>query len=143
MALVVFGLATNNAFSQATWTNPATGVAAGSWFQPANWSTAAVPGAGQIALVANGGEAKAASGSVSVTRLEIGKDAGTGTFTDTGAAISVAVDFDIGEISGTFASGPVSVSSNGKATISDAPSVRVGVSGIGDLDIGQTSAVSG
>jgi prepilin-type N-terminal cleavage/methylation domain-containing protein len=98
----------------------------------------------ETAIIGNGGEAKADStGSVSVNRLEVGKNAGTGLLTDVGADISVGVDFDIGEIGGTFATGPIVVNSNGSATISDILSLMVGTSGAGDLDIGQTGASAG
>ena len=95
-------------WSQNMWTNPGTGASAGNWFVGTNWSTAVVPGQLEIAIVGNGGEAKAAGPNVvSVNRLEIGKDAGIGRLTNSGAAISVGVDFDIGEIGGTFAAGPI------------------------------------
>jgi prepilin-type N-terminal cleavage/methylation domain-containing protein/prepilin-type processing-associated H-X9-DG protein len=146
LLLTVFWLGNNcsPAWSQTLWTNASVGAAAGNWFTASNWSPAAVPGSLDNAIVGNGGEAKATSpGTISVNRLEIGKDAGSGRLTDTGAAISVGVDFDIGEIGGTFATGPIVVNSNGVATIADVPSVLVGTSGIGDLDVGQTGASLG
>jgi hypothetical protein len=117
-------------YAQVTWLNPSQGLSAGSWFDGANWSTAIVPNATQVAIVANGGEAKVSNGAASVSRLEIGKDAGAGVLTVAGGSVSVAIDFDIGEIGGTFANGPISVNSNGSVSIADATSVTVGVSGV-------------
>jgi hypothetical protein len=120
------------------------GVAAGNWFTASNRNPAAVPGASATAIVGNGGEAKVnGSGSISVNRLEVGKNAGTGRLTDVGVDILVGVDFDIGEIGGTFATGPFMVNSNGSATFSDITNLKVGTTGVGDLDIGQTCAASG
>jgi len=75
-----------------------------------------------------------------VNRLEIGRNDRVGSITSSGVSIQVDSDFDIGEIGGTFASGNVTVGSNGRATISDAASVVVGFVGDGDLDIGQAGA---
>ena len=82
--------------------------------------------------------------SVSVSRIEVGKNGGTGILTSTtaGIAISTDSDFDTGEVGGAFASGPVSVTAQGTTTISNAASLNVGTGGDGDLDIAQTSASS-
>ncbi len=127
----------------ASWSNPATGALAGVWSNSANWNPVTVPGLLSTAQINNGGEARITS-NVSTSRIEVGKNGGTGTLTSVVAVtISTDSDFDIGEIGGTFASGPIVVHSNGTATITDATSINIGTGGSGDLDIGQTSATSG
>ncbi len=127
-----------------SWANPQTGPTAGVWSTAANWSPLAVPGIANTAKINNGGEARITS-SVAASRIEVGKNGGTGTITSltTGITITTDSDFDIGEIGGSFASGPIVVNSSGSVTISDAASVNIGTSGVGDLDIGQTSATLG
>jgi hypothetical protein len=128
------------ALPQHQWIIRATGAGAGSWFT-GTWSTGIVPYGTDIAVIANSGK-KAASGTIPVLRLEVGKDTGAGILTSAGDSISVA-DFDDGEIGVTFAMGPITVNSNSAASISHVTSVAVGVSGVGDLDIGQTGASLG
>ncbi len=125
-----------------SWTNPATGVTAGVWSDSANWTPAMIPGPLTTAQINNGGEAQITS-NVSTSRIEVGKNGGTGILSST-TAVTIATDsdFDIGEIGGTFASGPIVVHSSGSATITDATSINIGTGGSGDLDIGQTSATS-
>lgn len=133
--------------AQTQWTNPGTGASAGDWFEGSNWSPATVPNTLTAASVSNGGEARATSttapGPIAVNRLEVGRNDSVGTVTSLGVSIQVDSDFDIGEIGGSFATGSLSVGSNGLATISDAASVVVGFVGDGDLDIGQAGATSG
>jgi hypothetical protein len=131
-----------------TWINPQTGLNAGDWFDAANWSSPFAPIASDVTQINNGGEAVAdrapeLGATIEVNRLEVGKDDGTGTFTDTGVAVSTRVDLDLGEISGSFATGPVTVTSNGSAMITDAASIQVGTDGSGDIDIGPSSAEDG
>ena len=132
---------------QIDWVNPATGPAAGDWFAPLNWFPAIVPGSLDIAKISNGGEAKAttatAPGPVTASRLEVGKNASTGIFTSEGVSVSLGTAFDIGQIAGDFATGPVVVNSNGNATINDAPSLFVGTTGIGEVGVGKSSASFG
>lgn len=138
---VFWALGCHLTFGQATWINPNSGPLAGDWFTASNWSPAAVPTSAITAIVGNGGEAKASTpGTITANRLEIGKDAGSGKLIDTAANIAVGIDFDIGEIGATAATGAVVVNSNGTAVISDIASLLVGTSGVGDLDIGQTGA---
>ncbi|MDA0657644.1 MAG: hypothetical protein O2931_03140 [Planctomycetota bacterium] len=138
----------SSAWCQVSWTNPATGVGAGDWFAPTNWNVGIVPTTLDNALINNGGEARATvatspSGGVGVNRLEVGRNNGTGTFTSTGVSVAVDSDFDVGEIGGTFALGPITVSSNGRMTIRDAASLTIGLVGDGDLDVGQGGASLG
>jgi hypothetical protein len=127
-----------------SWTNPQTGPTAGAWSNPANWDLGVVPGPLNTAEIANGGEARITS-NVSASRIEVGKNGGIGTLTSTTAAVTISTDsdFDIGEIGGSFASGPIVVNSSGMATITDAAIINIGTGGFGDLDIGQTSATLG
>jgi len=129
------------------WNNSGTGPTAGDWFDTANWTLFTVPTSLDNVQISNGGEAKAdlltAVGSVNANRLEVGKNNGVGIFTNSGVAVNIGIDFDIGEIGGSFASGPVVVSSNGTATIRNAPSVQIGSTGVGNFDIGKTSATLG
>ncbi len=131
-----------------SWLNPQTGPTAGDWFDPTNWSSPFVPIASDVAQINNGGEAVADSSTamgaaIDVNRLEVGKNSGTGRLTVTGVALNMGVDLDIGEIGGGVATGPVFVTSNGSATITDAANVLVGTSGNGDIDIGPASATLG
>lgn len=144
LLMVVVGLATAPAMAaQALWSAPG----AGNWFVGTNWSPAVVPTTLDAAIVGNGGAATAiaatATGPVAVNRLEVGRNAGMGTFTSLGVAVSVDSDFDVGEIAGSFAFGPTAVTSGGFATISDASAVTVGFIGDGDFDIGQAGATLG
>jgi len=122
------------------WENPATGSSAGIWSSLANWNPATVPGPLNNAQINNGGEARITS-NVSTSRIEVGKNGGTGTLTSTVAVtISIDSDFDVGETGEEFASGPATFTSNGTANITDAISLNIGTGGVGDLDIGQASA---
>ncbi|NOZ39404.1 MAG: hypothetical protein GXP24_04160 [Planctomycetes bacterium] len=136
--LVAWG---RNANAQSVrWTNPATGGAAGVWSSSANWNPATVPGPLNTAEIGNGGEARITS-NVSTSRIEVGKNGGTGTLTSTAAVtISTDSDFDVGETGEGFAAGPATFTSNGTANITDALSLNIGTGGVGDLDIGQASA---
>ncbi len=132
-------------FSQpAVWNNPGTGPAAGNWSSASNWSPAGVPTSANSAQIRNGGEARITN-SIAASRIEVGKNGGVGKFTSVSSGIEILVDsdFEIGEIGGSFATGPVVVTSSGSASISNATQLLVGNSGSGDLDIGQTNATSG
>lgn len=133
------------AWGQATqWTNPAVGAGAGLWSDGANWTGGLVPGPTATALVNNGGEARIAS-SVSVSRIEAGKNNGTGIITSTTLGVTIATDsdFDVGEIGGTFATGPVVAATNATATLTDAAALLIGGGGAGDLDVGPAAATLG
>jgi len=149
LALNTAGVSGQHALAQPnTWTNPQVGTTAGDWFDASNWSNPFVPIPSDVAQIGNGGEAVANSttamgGTISVNRLEVGKNGGIGTLTDTGVAVSTRVDLDLGEIGGGIASGPVIIHSNGSATITDAASIVVGTGGSGDIDIGPSSATQG
>lgn len=145
--LVIGLLASSTTLAQTEWNNSGIGPSAGDWFQASNWSTSAVPTTLTAAKISNGGEAKAttvtAPGPIAVNRLEIGRNDKVGSITSSGVSIQVDSDFDIGEIGGSFATGNVTIGSNGRATISDAASLVVGFDGGGDLDIGQAGATLG
>ncbi len=122
------------------WKNPATGGSSGIWLTSGNWNPATVPGPLNNAQINNGGEARITS-NVVTSRIEVGKNGGTGTLTSAVAvAISTDSDFDVGETGEGFASGPATFTSNGTANITDAISLNIGTGGFGDLDIGQASA---
>ncbi|MGI9456028.1 MAG: hypothetical protein ACR2NU_05665, partial [Aeoliella sp.] len=127
--------------------NPASGPSAGDWFQSSNWSPSAIPTTLTAASIANGGEARAttttAPGPIAVNRLEVGRNDGSGTLTSLEVSIQVDSDFDVGEIGGSFATGNVTVDSDGRATLSDMDSLVVGFNGDGDLDVGQAGATLG
>ncbi len=138
-------LQATSAFCQpVAWTNTGTGLTAGDWSVASNWNPAMVPTSLNNAQIGNGGEARLSTG-IATSRIEVGKNGGSGIFTSEAAAINIVVnsDFDIGEIGGGFATGPVVVTGNGSATISNAALLLVGNSGAGDLDIGQTNATLG
>ena len=132
--------------SQSVWTNPETGVTAGDWFDVANWNPVSIPGLFTDAVIDNGGEAKVlsatATGILESSGLDVGKNGGAGMLTVNGVDVEVDRSFDIGEVEGSFATGPVTVTSNGSATIRNAASLIVGAGG-GDLDVGQAVANSG
>ena len=70
------------ASGQIHWTNPATGVAAGDWFVAATGPPGLVPDATANVTIDNGGEAQAepatAPGGISVNRIDVGKNGGSG-----------------------------------------------------------------
>jgi len=126
------------------WNNTATGNGAGNWSTASNWSPAAVPTSASNAQISNGGEAIVTT-TIAASRIEVGKNNGIGTLTSTTAGIEIIIDsdFDIGEIGGDFATGPVTATGNGTVNISNAARLLIGDSGAGDLDLGQTNATSG
>lgn len=128
----------------AEWANPAVGVDAGTWSNATNWNPTVVPGPLATARVNNGGEARITE-SVTVSRIEAGKNLGGGQITSTVAGVSIATDsdFDVGEIGGTFASGTVNAATDATALITDAASIAIGIGGDGDLDVGPAAATSG
>lgn len=126
--------------AQVTWIN----AGAGSWFTGANWSSGITPGTQDAALVGNGGSAQAGGGTVAVNRLEVGRNAGSGAFTASGAGVLVDSDFDVGEVTGDFATGSANIANTGTVLIEDSASLEVGVNNLaGDFDIGQTGATLG
>ncbi|MCA9241830.1 MAG: hypothetical protein KDA37_16585, partial [Planctomycetales bacterium] len=126
--------------AQVIWTNSG----AGSWFDGSNWSSGLTPGTQDAALVANGGVAQAAAGTVAVNRLEVGRNAGSGSFTSSGADVLVDSAFDVGEVTGDIATAGANVQNTGQVLIEDAASLEIGVNNQGgDFDIGQTGATVG
>ena len=127
-----------------SWTNPATGPTAGNWADPTNWSFGIVPSSLNTTQISNGGEALITS-NATASRIEVGKNGGTGFLTSTtpGVTISMRVDFDTGETGGGVAAGPITVNSNGTTNITDAASIVIGTSGKGELDVGQANATLG
>ncbi len=132
------------ATAQSLWSNVQTGPLAGDWFQAANWNPAAVPDDSKVAQINNGGEARAdtatAPANVAAMQLDVGKNGGTGFFTNDGVDVTIEGSFDIGDTELGFATGSSIVSSMGTVIIRDASSMRIGDVGVGDLDIGQTFA---
>lgn len=128
----------------AIWTNANTGASAGNWSVASNWNPAAVPTSANSAQISNGGEARVTSNIVA-SRIEVGKNGGVGLFTSVSSGVEIIIDsdFDIGEIGGDFATGPVTVTSDGAVSISNAAHLLIGDSGSGDLDLGQTNATAG
>lgn len=126
--------------AQAMWVNPSAGAAGGLWNTPSNWSPAAIPGVTTIATIANGGEARATTGSISVSHLEIGKNGGNGALTDLGVPLSTTSRVDVGTVDELTAFGGASSTSNGALSVTGPVSVLVGSLGIGDLDVGQAYA---
>ena len=144
-ALVLLTILNSPAAAQVlAWTNPATGAAAGNWANPTNWTLGIVPGNLNTTQISNGGEALITS-NVAVSRIEVGKNGGTGFLTSTtpGVTISMRVDFDTGETGGGVAAGPITVNSNGTTNITDAASIVIGTTGKGELDVGQANATLG
>jgi prepilin-type N-terminal cleavage/methylation domain-containing protein len=130
-----------SAQGQSTWINPGVG----DWFAAGNWSPFGVPNAATYSIVANGGEAQALSAGSPVTasHLEIGTNNGAGKLSIDGRSLTIGSDLDVGEIVGTVASGPITVTSNGMVTINNSPGIVVGAEGAGDIDLASTSATSG
>lgn len=128
----------------AIWNNSNVGGSAGIWSKAANWTPAVVPKSTSTGSINNGGEARITS-SVAVSRIEVGRNGGTGRLSSTTAGITISTnsDFDIGEIGGTFAAGPIVVNANGTASLSNLTALSVGTAGNGDLDVGPTSATLG
>ncbi|MFV2069256.1 MAG: hypothetical protein ACC645_20005, partial [Pirellulales bacterium] len=123
--------------AQTEWIN----LGAGDWFDATNWSLASVPDSLTVAMINNGGEAQAAgAGTVQASRIDVGKNGGTGSLVSTGVDLAIATSFDIGDVELGFAIGNALVNSSGSVEIRDVASLTVGSAGVGDLDIGQTFA---
>ncbi len=120
----------------------------GDWYSPASWNPAAVPLFGDSPEVNNGGHAMAtsatASGPIDVFLVDVGTNGGTGELTVDQVDMTLQSSLDVGDVAGTVAAGSgTSIVSDGTATISNATSLSFGVGGIGDINVGQTSASLG
>ena len=129
------------------WTNLNAGNLAGDWFGTSNWNLGTVPGASTAAQVGNGGEANAtsatATGPINVTLIEVGTNGGGGTLTVDAVDMSLATSLDVGVVDGLAADGAVTVTADGEVTISDATNIQFGTSGLGDINVAQTTAFNG
>ncbi len=113
----------------------------GDWFVGSNWTPAGVPTVTESAQINNGGHAMASSGGpVTAFLIDVGKNGGSGALTVTGPDVMVQGSLDLGDVESTFAVGPVNVTSSGQATFSDNTSLSFGIGGVGDINVGQTSA---
>ena len=116
----------------------------GDWFLATNWTPAGIPNNTQAAAINNGGVSTAsAGGPISALQIDVGKNGGSGTLNTSNVDYIVQTSFDIGDVESTFAVGPIQVTSSGSATITDAASLLFGASGVGDVNVGQTSAGAG
>lgn len=131
------------AAAQSTWVNPGVGAIAGNWGTAANWSPAAVPAVGGIAVIRNGGEAKVNAGAIDLSRLEIAKNGGSGTVTSANVPFSTSSRIDVGSIDELTAVTGANVLTSGVFALSGAATLKVGLGGAGDLDVGQTYAGAG
>lgn len=139
MALHVLG--GQPSFAVQEWNNSATGAGAGNWFSAANWSPNGIPNSTQAASINNSGEAQAtAGGPITALQIDVGKNGGLGMLTTSNVNFEVATSLDVGDVEATFAVGNVNFVSDGTATITDASSLEFGLSGVGDVNVGQTSA---
>ena len=131
------------ASAQSTWINPGGGANAGNWETAANWSPTVVPAAGGIAVIRNGGEAKATAGAIELSHLEIAKNGGSGTVTLADVLFSTSSRVDVGSIDELTAVAGANVLTNGVFALSGAATLKVGLGGAGDLDVGQAYAAAG
>lgn len=140
---VAIAVADSSVGQPVVWNNPATGGSAGQWNNGANWNPAVVPTSSNNAQIGNGGEA-VVTGNVAASRIEVGKNDGVGILTSTVADVELIVDsdFDIGEIGGDYATGGISATGDGVVNIANAALLRIGDSGAGDLDLGQSNATA-
>lgn len=137
LTLIILLLATPAADGEQQWNN----ATSGNWFTASNWTPAAVPNSTLDALINNGGEAIAtAGGPITSLSIAAGKNGGQGALTSNGVDISVQQSLDVGDVEGTFATGNVNVTSNGTAMLTNMSSLLFGISGMGDVNAGQTSA---
>lgn len=127
-----------------SWANSATGLGAGAWSTPSNWSPAIVPTSTNNARITNGGEASITA-SVAASRIEVGKNNGVGILTSVAPGVELIIDsdFDIGQIGGNFAAGPGRVTGDGSVAISNAARLVVGNGGAGGIDVATTNATAG
>lgn len=106
-------------------------LAAGDWFEPANWSGNAVPVAGDTAQVNNGGTVEATGAAApTADRLHVGVGAGTvsGTVTTTTAGLALAQVNNVLEVgratdAGARARGPLAV---GGSVVGNAATTAIG-----------------
>ncbi|MEM7313855.1 MAG: hypothetical protein AAF497_11955, partial [Planctomycetota bacterium] len=116
----------------------------GTWFSASNWSPIGVPSSAQEALINNGGTATATAGSASARLLDVGQNGGTGHIDFNGAGMEIRNSLDIGDVESTFASSAgQNIVSEGTVAIRNADLIDIGTDGIGDLNVGQTSAANG
>jgi hypothetical protein len=106
VAVVVTIVATVAFAARAQATSYTWNVSSGDWFTPGNWSPSGPPGAGDSAVIANGGTATLnASASVTDFTLSSGTRDGTGTLN-----VSGTMTWSGGALSGvTNANGPLSI----------------------------------
>ena len=115
----------------------------GDWFVANNWTPSGVPNSGLTASINNGGTATVNGGSISAFQIDVGKNGNIGNLLTDGSVISVQGSIDIGDVEATFATGSGTFTSTGAADFRNTTSLNLGVGGIGDLNVGQTSAGSG
>jgi T5SS/PEP-CTERM-associated repeat protein/autotransporter-associated beta strand protein len=109
-ALTVF-CATSSSFAQTRVWNDATS----SWFTPSNWTPAGPPGAGDNAIVDNGGTPFIASPGATALNLELGVSSGLGGNTQVraGGTLAASANILVGYTSGT---GTFNISGGGTAS---------------------------
>lgn len=115
----------------------------GSWFTANNWTPSGVPNSSLTASINNGGTSLATGGTIAAFQIDIGKNGSTGILSTDGAAVNVQGSIDIGDVEATTATGSGTFTSVGSASFSNTTSLNLGIGGIGDLNVGQTSAGSG
>jgi prepilin-type N-terminal cleavage/methylation domain-containing protein len=140
-AILLTLLIATTSHAQSMWVN----TGAGDWFTASNWSPFGVPDGSTYAIIANGGEARAllTGASVAASHLEVGTNDGSGTLTVDGRSLGLGSDLDIGEIVSSFATGPITVTSDGTVTINNSADVAIGTIGAGDIDLASTGATNG
>jgi len=108
----VFNIVLSGSPQNPTWTNPSTGLLAGSWFDPNNWSTSAIPTSGDLATIDNGGQAFAGltnKGAMSidaeVLSLDVGINGGDGSMLFNGVDFTMGHSLNVGYHTEGFFSG--------------------------------------
>ncbi len=116
----------------------------GNWFTATNWNPSGIPNNALAAQINNGGTATAnAGGPVTALLIDAGKNGGEGHLELRNVDIEVQGSLDVGDVESIFATGPLDVTSSGTASIRDAADIQLGLAGVGDLNVGQTSAANG
>ncbi len=115
----------------------------GSWFDSLNWTPIGVPNSTQTASINNGGTATGTVGTARAFQIDVGKNGGTGSLEFSGVDVELQSSLDLGDVEATFATGGVDATSNGTASLTNAAEVQIGLSGMGDINVGQTSAGAG
>ena len=116
----------------------------GNWFSAGNWTPTGIPNSAETANINNGGTASAsAGGPLQAFAVNAGKNGGTGHLDVDNVSVNVQQSLDLGDVESTFTTSGSTVTSSGSGSFVGSPTLNFGLAGLGDINVGQTSAAAG